>query len=99
MRDVEIARHLRMTDMLGCVRDAVDEPVTDRPAFSWPPAERRLTLFVEPTLEADERVIDSAMHFGSAGGQVRRPAFRSELRTAIAHHGLSSGLSDDILLG
>src|SRR2546429_4346359 len=87
-----------MTDMLGGVRDAVDEPVADRPACSWPPAERRLALLVEPTIEANDCLIDASTNFGCAGGQVRRPAFRSELRIAIAHHGLSSGLSDDMLL-
>src|SRR2546427_1406941 len=98
LRDVEVTRQLRVTDVLGGVRDAVDEPVADSPPRPGPFSEGRLALLVEPAFEPGERVVDPATYFGRARGKVAGSARRNEFRVAIAHDRLLGGFSDDVLL-
>src|SRR5881296_1913915 len=84
LRDVEIACELRVTNVLGGVRDAVHEPVPHCPARRRPPTEGRLTLFVESAVEARERLRDPAAHLACAGREMNGGAFRDELRVAVA---------------
>src|SRR5882762_11274652 len=83
-RVVEVTRQLRVTDVLGRMRNAVDEPIADSPARPGPLSNRRLALLVEPALEPGERVADSTPYFGCTRGKVAGSSCRRELRVAIA---------------